>query len=207
MSQSIRPLTISALILFLGACATTTTTYTSTWKAPNATAVTPVGKTVAAVFVTGNEGQRRSAEDTMAADLTARGAHGIPSYTLLPNDQHADGDAARAKLKEAGADGVVVMRLVGKDQQVTYTPGTAFPSYYNGFGPYWGYGWHTVYEPGYLETDTLISVETLVYSLLQDKLLWGGTSRTTNPANLNSLIKEVADSTAAEMTKEGLLLH
>ena len=53
----------------------------------------------------------------------------------------------------------------------------------------------------------MISVETLVYSLLQDKLLWGGTSRTTNPADLNSLIKEVADATAAEMTKEGLLLH
>ena len=207
MSQSIRTLAIGALTLFLGACANTTTTFTSTWKDPSAAAVTPVGKTVAAVFVTRNESSRRAAEDTLAADLTARGAHGIPSYTLLPNDQHADAEAARAKLKEAGADGVVVMRVVGKDQQLTYTPGTAFPSYYNGFGPYWGYGWHTVYEPGYLETDTLVSVETLVYSLVQDKLLWGGTSRTTNPANLNALIKEVAYTTSQEMTKEGVLLH
>jgi hypothetical protein len=38
------------------------------------------------------------------------------------------------------------------------------------------------------------------------QLLWGGTSRTTNPNNLSALVKEVADATAKEMTKEGLLL-
>jgi hypothetical protein len=205
VAHPIRTLAVGALVLFLGACADSTT-YTSTWKAPNTVGVTPMGKTIAAVFVTRNESQRRSAEDTMAADLTARGAHGIAAYTLLPNEQRGDAEAARVKLKEAGADGVVVMRVVGKDQQVTYTPGTQFPSYYSGFGPYWGYGWQTAYQPGYLQTDTLISVETLVYSLTQDKLLWGGTSRTTNPNNLSTLVKEVADATAKEMTKEGLLL-
>jgi hypothetical protein len=204
MTHLIR-LTIGTLVLALIACAESTT-FTSTWKAPDAASVTPVGKTIAAVFVTRDEAQRRAAEDTLARDLTARGAHAIPSYTMLPNDRHANAEAARARFKEAGADGVVVMRVVGKDQRVTYTPGTAFPTYYNGFGPYWGYGWQTAYSPGYLETDTLISVETLVYSLRQDKLLWGGTSRTINPDSLSTLVTEVADATAKEMTKQGLLL-
>jgi hypothetical protein len=205
MPDTIRTVTVGALVLLFGACADSTT-FTSTWKEPNAAGVTPVGKTIAAVFVTRNESQRRAAEDTLARDLTARGAHGVASYTLLPNDQRGDAEAARARLKEAGADGVVMMRVVGQDQRVTYTPGTAYPSYYNGFGPYWGYGWQTAYQPGYLQTDTLISVATLLYSLRQDKLLWGGTSRTTNPENLNALITEVADATAKEMTKQGMLL-
>jgi len=99
------------------------------------------------------------------------------------------------------------MRVVGKDQKITYTPGyaTTLPVYYNGFGPYWSYGWQTVYEPGYLQNDTVVSVETLVYSLEKDKLLWASESRTTNPASLGTLVNEVADAVAKEMSKQGLL--
>jgi len=195
-----------ALILAGLAACTETTTFISTWKDPAAQPISPAGKTVAAVFVTRDISQRRAGEDALAADLTARGAHAIPSYTVMQDyGGKTDADSAGTQLKQAGAQGVVIMRLVGKDQQVTYTPGTATPAYYGGFGPYWGYSWGTVYDPGYLRTDTLISVETLIYSLNSGKLLWASTSRTTNPQNVNALVKEVADATAKEMAKQGLL--
>ncbi len=194
---------LTAAILCLSACATTT--FTSTWTDPGVQAVSPVGKTVAALFVTPDESRRRVAEDILVTDLDARGAHGVASYTLLPNSQRRDTEAAREKLKAAGIDAVVVMRVVGKDQQVNYTPGYVAPGYYGGFGPYWGYGWGAVYEPGYLQTDTIVSVETLIYSLKQDKLLWGGTSRTSNPSNTDKLVREVADAAAKEMSKQGFL--
>ena len=133
------------------------------------------------------------------------GATGVAAYTIVPSELRADADAARAKLKAAGVNGAVMMRVVGKDQEIYYTPGMATPAGYGGFGPYWGYGWNSVYSPGYLSTDTIISVETLVYSLTDDKLLWASTSRTTNPGNLDQLIREVADATANEMAKQGLL--
>ena len=193
-----------AVLLCLAGCAGTTT-FTSTWKAPDVQAVNPAGKTVAAVFVSREEGRRRAGEDALAATLTARGVRGVAAYTLLPNERRDDGEAARAHLKEAGVNGVVVMRVVGRDQRVIYTPGFTVPSYYGGFGPYWGYGWGTVYEPGYLQSDTLVSVETLVYSLDRDKLLWASTSRTANPRDIDSLVREVADATAKEMERQGLL--
>jgi hypothetical protein len=198
-------LIVAALLVW--AC-TPSTVFTSTWKTPDVATVSPVGKTIVAVFVTRDESKRRAAEDAIAADLTARGAKGIAGYTILPtppNSQSLDSDAARAQLKAAGANGVIVMRVVGRDQRVSYTPGYTAPAPYGGFGPYWGYGWSTVYQPGYLQTDTDVSVETLVYSLTQDKLLWASTSRTTNPADLNSLINDVAHATAAEMAKQGFL--
>jgi hypothetical protein len=194
------------LVLLLAGCATTT--FTSTWKAPDAKPVNPSGKTIAAVFVSREESRRRAGEDALAADLRQRGAQPIAAYTILPNDQHGDGETARQRLRQAGAQAAVVMRVVGRDQRVTYTPGVgyAFPSVYYGFGPYWGYGWRSVYEPGYLTTDTVVSVETLVYALQpEDKLLWASTSRTTDPANLGALINDVADATAKEMVKQGLL--
>jgi len=203
MSIRLRILTF-AILIAVAACAATTT-FTSTWKAPDVPVVNPVGKTVATVFVSRDESKRRAGEDAMARSLNSYGAHGLPAYTVIPDESAVNAEQARAKLKEAGANAVVTMRVVGKDQQVTYTPGYTAPSYYGGFGPYWGYGWGTVSSPGYLQTDTLVSVETLVYSLDRDKLLWASTSRTTNPENIDSLIKEIADATANEMVKQGLL--
>jgi hypothetical protein len=194
-----------AAVIVLTACAGTTT-FTSTWKSPDIhQAVSPLGKSIAAVFITRDESQRRAAEDDLAADLTARGARGIAAHTLLANEPGWNGDAALTKLKEAGVNGAVVMRVVGKDQTLTYTPGSAMSTRYNRFGPYWGYGWGTVYDPGTVRTDTLVSVETLVYSLDKDKLLWASTSRTTNPKNLASLVKEVAAASANEMVRQGVL--
>jgi hypothetical protein len=190
-------------VLLLAACASTT--FTSTWKAPDVQALKPAGKTIAAVFVSRNESRRRSAEDLLAADISRRGAHGVAAYALLPDDLRGDGAAARAKLKAAGVDGVVVMRVVGRDQRVSYTPAYVMPAYYGAFGPYWGYGWGSVYQPGYLQSDTVVSVETLVYSLTRDQLLWASTSRTTNPRDLDNLVSEVADATTREMIRQELL--
>lgn len=203
MSKPLRAITLAAAVLLLAACGTTT--FSSTWKAPGVAPINPIGKTIAAVFISPDESKRRAGEDALAADLTQRGATGVPAYTLIPNGQQGDPDAARAKLKAAGASGAVVMRVVGKDQEINYTPGMATPFRYGGFGPYWGYGWGAVYEPGYLTTDTIVSVETLVYRLADDKLLWASTSRTTNPGKLDDLVKEVADATGKEMVKQGLI--
>jgi hypothetical protein len=203
MSRLVRSFVLGAAVLGLGACSSTT--FTSTWKAPGIGGVTPVGKTVAAVFVTRDEGKRRAAEDAMARDLTERGAHGVAGYTIVPESARGDADKARALLKDAGVNAVVISRLVGKDTQINYTPGTTFPAYYGGFGPYWNRGWGAAYEPGYLTTDTYVSVETTLYSLPQDKLLWASTSRTANPSNIDALVNEVADATAKEMKKQGFL--
>ena len=204
MSRLSRIPILCAAMLLVCAC-TASTTFVSTWKAPDVTTIAPSNNTVAAVFVGADESQRRAAEDTLAADMTARGRRGIASYAMLPGNQHLDADAARARLKSAGANGVVFMRVVARDQQITYTPGSPPPAYYGGFGRYWGYGWNSAYSQGSLQTDTLISVETLIYSLDQDKLLWASTSRTTNPSDLRALITEVADATVKEMIKQGLL--
>jgi hypothetical protein len=69
-------------------------------------------------------------------------------------------------------------------------------------------GWRTVYQPGTVQSETAVSVETLVYSLPAgetSQLLWASTSRTTNPGGLNALVREVAAATARAMASEGLL--
>lgn len=202
------PVTALAMALTLLVACAASTTLTSTWKTPDAQAISPAGKSIAAVFITSDEDLRRTGENALVADLSARGARAFGTYYLLPGQAHFDGETAEARLKAAGANAVVMMRVVGKDQRVTYTPGHVVATPYRGFGPYWRFGWRTVAQPGNLRTDTAVSVETLVYSLPAEQtsqLLWASTSRTSNPAGLNALVREVAEATARAMVDEGVL--
>ena len=210
MSREKLVITTLAIGLTLLVACTTTTTLTSTWKAPDTQPINLSGRRIAAVFITNDDSLRRTGENALVADLTARGAHGFGTFHLLPSDQHFDGEAAESRLRGAGADAVVFMRVVGKDQRIIYTPGQIISPPYRGFRPYWGFGWRTVYQPGSLRTEADVSIETLVYSLTaaeNSQLLWASTSRTTtaNPANLNALVSEVAEATAREMANAGFL--
>ena len=203
-----KPVTALAIGLTLLVACATTTTLQSTWKAPDAQPVSPAGRSIAAVFITADESLRRSGENAMVADLVSRGAHAFGTYFLLPGDQHLDAETAEARLRAAGANAVVTMRVVGQDQRITYTPGRPVPEFQRGFRPYWGSGWRNVYQPGTLSTDTLVSVETLLYSLPAgqgSQLLWASSSRTTNPRDVSALASEVANATATEMVRQGLV--
>ena len=54
-------------------------------------------------------------------------------------------------------------------------------------------------------TDTIVNVETLVYDMKSDKLVWADRSQSTNPSRVDSLIKELVAAAAAEMKKQGLI--
>jgi hypothetical protein len=198
MLRNFPAMVLGATLLCLGAC-TTTTTFTSTWKAPDGQTINPAGKTIAAVFVSGDERNRHAAEDALAKDLTARGAHGVPGYTLLPNEIRGDAEEVLARLKDAGANEVVVMRVVGEDKWPSYLQvhGSTFnASDVPGTG-----NLPAVTEQRHF--DTLVSV--LVCSLDLDKVIWSSTSRTTNPKDIEYLVNEVAHVTAKEMVRQGIL--
>jgi len=184
------------------------TTYHSTWKAPGAEPLNFKGKKVAALVVSTEEGVRYGAEDALAREITARGAVGIAAYSLIPKELIQDKEKAREFLEKADVAGVVAMRVVGKDKEISGSPGAYWgaPYYATFWGSgYYGWGWGGIYDPGYLRTDTIVIVETLVYSLPQNKLVWAGQSETTNPSKVGPFIKELVAKAAAELKKQGLI--
>lgn len=194
---------VCAAALGLSACGSTT--FTSTWRAPDAQRVDPLGKKIAALVIYGDKKRRRDAEVYLSQELTLRGAQGVAAYTLIGLDEPKV-DYARERFKEADVQGVVVMRLIGHDQRVIVDPGGFSGTAYGSFGSYYSsYGVGVSYSTGSVQTDTVVTIETLIYSLKQDKLLWAGTSRTSNPEGLQSLITEVADAVASEVAREGLV--
>ena len=155
------------------------------------------------------EGVRYGAEDVLAREITRQGAIGIPAYSQIPKELIRDKDKAKEFLEKAGVNGVVAMRVVGKDQRLSSSSSSMYwgsPSYATFWGGgYYAWGWGGVYDPGYLRTDTVVSVETLVYNLDQDKLIWAGQSQTKNPSEVGPFIHEVAVKVAGELKRQGLI--
>jgi hypothetical protein len=194
------------LLVAAGLTACATTTFNSSWKAPDAQPMGSLaGQKVVAVAVSRNAAVRRSAEDTLVSVLNANGAQGIPSYSILGDD--ADEAKAKAAIERSGAVAVVVMRPVAQEKELSATSSMYMGPRYGGYwGGYYGYGWGGAWGGGVdIRTDTIVTVETLVYSLKQNKLIWAGQSKTTNPSKLDAFVKEVAAGAGKEMKKAGLL--
>lgn len=191
---------LAAVVPFAG-CATTG--FTSTWRNPEAQPLKPEGAKVAAMVMSKQESTRRAAEDALAREITAQGAQGVAMYTVTTETEEK---AVRAVLEKEGFAAVVCMRPVGKEQQITGTPTMYAGPYYGGFwGGYYGYGWGAPWGGTEIRTDTIVHVETLIYSLKQNKLVWGGQSETTNPSQIDAFVHEVASATAKELRKQGLI--
>ena len=95
------------------------------------------------------------------------------------------------------------------DKEVVSTPVSYSTPIYRGYwGGYYDAGWGTpwgVAETGEIRTNTIVQVETLVYSLRQDKLVRGRHSALTNPASIDRTIERLAASAVDELHKQGLL--
>ena len=196
---------VGALAGLLG-CASTS--FVSTWKEPLDGPIDFQGKRVAAIVIHPDSSLRRAAENELARELSKRGVQGVAAYTLYQGEPPQDEAAARKILQDAKIDGAVVMHPKGTEKELSYNPGTGpwySGPYYGSFYGYWGYGWGASYSPGYLRTDTIVYVETLVYSVTQDKLLWAGQSKTTNPSDVAKFVRELTSAAASEMKKAGFI--
>jgi len=185
------------------ACASTP--FVSSWRAPNAEPLQIAGAKVAAVAMINEVASRRAAEDAIARELTARGAVGIPMYSIYPNANPSDEPAARAALEGQGFTGLVVFRPVSREREIVSTPTYWGPGYSVYWGGYYGFGWAMPWYGVEVHTNTVVSVETLVYSLRQNMLVWGGQSTATNPSSVDRLVHETAQNVTKELERQGLL--
>jgi hypothetical protein len=182
-----------AAALFAAALGGCTSTYiTSAWSDPEISRVS--FRKVLVVFQHADPALRERVERTMAAEI----ANSVPSHAIFSAEDVRDVERVKARVRSEGFDATVIMRLVGVEREVSYVPSRLYaaPAYYRDMWGYWGYGWRSVYEPGYLRSDRVVRVATNVYGVAADKLVWASESETFNPASLREAISEVVRVTA-----------
>ncbi|WP_374507496.1 hypothetical protein [Flavobacterium sp.] len=197
-----------ALILLLS-CSTNTSIVNS-WRDPETTISQNKFEKVLVVALVKDETTRRITENRIASGNKIFKV----SYPYL-NDKNLNltKEQKIQILKNENFDGVVTMRLVSTEKETQYVPGTNTSLFYGGFGAAYGYGygfgnWYGMYSPnfyntGYYKESTIYLVETNIFSLKQNKLIWTGTTKSSYVTDIGETISEIIRTVVKEIQKDG----
>jgi hypothetical protein len=200
-------------VLSLSSCGSNTSIVNS-WRDPKITVAQENFKKVLVVALVKDEASRRTAENRVAASSPIFKT----SYQYLNETTTQLTQEQKLKiLHDENFDGVVTMRLVSKEKETNYVPGTYTGMYYGGFdGAYtgmYGYGfgnWYGMYspnfyDPGYYQETTSYMVETNIFSLKENKLIWTGTTKSEYVTDLGQTVDAIMQAVVKEMRKDGSL--
>ncbi|MWB94239.1 hypothetical protein GON26_07680 [Flavobacterium sp. GA093] len=200
-------------VLIFASCGSNTAIVNS-WRDPQVTVAQENFKKVLVVALVKDEASRRTAENRIAASNPIFKT----SYQYLNGTNLDLTKEQKLKiLQDENFDGVVTMRLVSKDKETNYVPGTNTGLYYGGmggmYGGMYGYGfgnWYGMYspnfyEPGYYQETVSYMVETNVFSLKENKLIWTGTTKSEYASDLGQTVDAIMQTVVKEMRKDGSL--
>ena len=175
-------LLISATFLF--ASCTTTTVMTNVWKDK---AYQGKPQKIAVIMVAKSPDMRNLFEDRFSGELDARGNNAFQSYTIIPMEQLRDKELVKSKIRSSGADTVLISRLVDTKTIESYNPGLIYvvPDSYYGW---WGYYDIVFADYGYTGDVRVAYIETNLYDVKTEKLIWSGHSKTERTEGEQELI-------------------
>jgi hypothetical protein len=205
---------VALSLIFLASCSSGTA-IVSSWRDPDTSYQNTEFKKILVVALLKNEATRRITENR----ICAIGPKFKSSYAVL-NGTTLDltKEQKLRILKDENFDAVITMRLVDTVKETEYVPGTNTSMYYGGYGGmYGGYGayggfggWYGMYspvyyDPGYYQESTSYLVETNIFSLEKDKLVWTGTTKSTSGSDVGLLVDSIIATVMDQMKKEGFM--
>ena len=187
---------LSCLVLALVGCAATT--LKNSWRDPSYKG--PPLKKVMVVGVSSQPVTRRTFEDEFVKQLQANGVQGIQSYNFITQNGKAEESQVKQAVQKAGADGVLITRLVRVDVNVQVQP----MGFYGGYGGYAG-AWGGYYDPPMVsQTDTVV-LDTTLWGLNDSVLLWSGSTETFAPTNIRLEMENFAKLIIGVLKKQKLI--
>jgi len=179
MSQTSRIVLIGALAVAAVSCGTSST-LVQRWSEPGYTG--QKGQKVMVVALAKSEGTRHVWEEAFAHALRQVKAQPIEGSSVFTQGLPADEPTLKQTIRESGADLVAVTRLVDVDKEQVYIPGTTYyPAPYYGMYGYYNNAYAMMNTPGYYQENKVYKLETNVYDVKSEKLVWNGLTETVNP--------------------------
>lgn len=181
-------------------CATTTTTITDAWKDK-----TYQGKAqkIVVIMVAKSQYLREIFEGRFVAELKARGKDAIQSYKIVTLEQLPDKELVKSKIKGTGADTVFISRLVDSKTMEAYVTGGihAVPSFYYGWGTYYD----ITLDYGYTDNIQVSYIETNLYDIKTEKLIWSAHSKTERKEGEQQLINTFIDKVLKKLSSDKII--
>ncbi len=156
------------------------------------------------IAITGNEHSRRSFEKKFVAQLKSVGVDAISSEEAIPMppDLELKKEAILAAVSQYENDAVIITHLIGKEEKDVYTRGG---SAHGGFFGFYRSRYSSAHDPGYSSTSTTVRLETNLYDVKTEKLIWSGRSKTWSKGSKNQIINDVIKAVINDLQKNKLI--
>ena len=162
------------------------------------------------VGISESEQLRRAYETYFADHIRDRGMESVASYKLIDHksemelsgmDKNSFRMIVESAIKGSDIDAVLITHLVSIEDEDIYRPSLDYqpaygPDYYTTgyYGNVYGYhGYVTTYvqQPGYFTHEQTYVLETNLYDVKTEELVWTTRSRTFAPESMDVAIKEL----------------
>jgi hypothetical protein len=199
------------LVVAIPACAPTQK-ITGLWSDHEAIPKEPF-KSVFIMVLMANKNNNYKIESQMAKVVRSRGLKAVKSNDIFPPVFSPTTDITREQLaeaiKKAGCDVVFIIALLDTKIEQHYTAGSSYSPMTYGFnGTYYGYYnyyYPQLYSPGYYTTSKTYYIQSNLYDLASEKLIWSVQSEAHNPKNLDSGFKDYSELLINKLEQEGLI--
>jgi hypothetical protein len=183
--------TILITTLFLAGCANTK--ISQSWVEPDNK---KVYKDLLIIGIAESVQNRRAYESYFVEALAEDGIEAVASYKLMKSDEDIERDTVARAIKGLGIDGVIVTHMVAVDEETVYRPSMDYQPMYGGgyYGGMYSYYPHVntyVTRPGYYTTHETYTIETNLYDVKSEELVWSARSRTFSPESVDEVIVDM----------------
>lgn len=162
-----------------------------------------------------SEQNRRAYESNFVEELRKNKIESEASYKLIKSDEKIDRDTVAKAIEGLEIDGVIVTHLVAVDEETVYRPPTY--AYGGTYGSYYGAGYYGgmysyyphvnsyVTSPGYYTTHETYTLETNLYDVKSEELVWSARSRTFAPESVDEVIVDLTNLLIKDLKEKNLI--
>lgn len=199
------------LIPVIAISCATSTKITSSWMAPVEKVAQKADKIlVLAMLPEKDRAMRESIEQELTKSLQAEGYQAVSAFAAFgPQSFKGQNEQqVMAQMKDLNIQRVITVAMLDKEKERTYTPGRVdyFPSI--GYNPFWRryvYYYDRVYNPGYYSNSTNYFVESNLYDVGSNRLLYSVQSKTFDPSSMEDLARTYSKAIIKDMEKNGII--
>jgi hypothetical protein len=213
IKELVRPgamIALIGIIALLYSCSPSTE-ITGTWKNPNVSAA--VYDNILIASMSSKVNVKQEIENNLAAELSKQGVQAYKGIEVLPPSfrDNPDKNEMLKKIRGTSANAILTVSLIDTETENRYVPGNvtyAPVSRFGYYGRFWGYYnyWNPIVtSPGYYTEDKTYFLETNLYDVDTEELVWSAQSETYNPSSLSQSSQEFAKIIVDKLKADGVI--
>jgi hypothetical protein len=147
-------------------------------------------------------------EADLYKQLKTMGINSTTGSSIMDTSRQLDKSVIRKAIDGYGFDAVLVTRVMRVEEETVYVPGSTYvvpQSYYHGYYSYYSTAYVVAHEPGYTYENTTVLLESNLYDVKTEKLVWSAQSKAYNMDDTQRAIAELSKQVTGSLAAKGML--